>query len=175
MNLRAATLLLASLAAPHAAWPGVQQSGPDGFLIEHKFHIGASPAVAWQVLVHPERWWPKDHTWSGDPTNLSLTPQAGGCFCERWDGGSSEHGRIVQVRDERLLRFVGALGPLQDLAVTGVLTVTLAPDGGGTAAVVTYRVSGDPSHRLEGFVKVVDAVLAQQFGGFVALASAPLR
>lgn len=171
--LRTTALLVAALALPGAARADVRQSAPDGFTIEHKFHITATPDAAWQVLVHPERWWPKDHTWSGESANLSLAPEAGGCFCERWDGGSSEHGRIVQVRNGRLLRFAGALGPLQSMAVTGVLTVTLAPDGAGTATVVTYRVSGDPSHKLDGLAPVVDSVLRQQFGAFVALASGP--
>jgi uncharacterized protein YndB with AHSA1/START domain len=170
MKRQSVVLWLVAL-APGLAWPAVKQSAPDGFLIEHKFQIAATPAAAWQVLVHPERWWPKDHTWSGNAANLSLAPEAGGCFCERWDAGSVEHGRVIHVRPDRMLRFSGALGPLQDMAVTGVLTVTLAPAGDGTEATVTYRVSGDGSHKLDGLVTVVDAVVGQQFGGFAELAS----
>jgi uncharacterized protein YndB with AHSA1/START domain len=171
MGLRAVVLVLAALTAPGMAHAAVKQSAPDGFLIEHTFRIAAPAATAWKELVHPERWWPADHTWSGDPANLSLEPSAGGCFCERWKDGSSEHGRIVQVRNGRLLRFVGALGPLQEMAVSGVLTVTLAVDGSGTSAVVTYRVSGDPSHHLDGLAPIVDRVLAMQFGSFATRAS----
>jgi uncharacterized protein YndB with AHSA1/START domain len=174
MAYRAVVLWLFAL-VPGLAWPAVRQSAPDGFLIEHRFQIAAPPAAAWQVLVHPERWWPRDHTWSGNPGNLSLAPEAGGCFCERWEDGSAEHGRIIQARRDRTLRFNGALGPLQEMAVTGVLTVMLAPAGNGTEATVTYRVSGDASHKLDGFVTVVDAVVGQQFGGFAELASRPPR
>jgi uncharacterized protein YndB with AHSA1/START domain len=154
------------LLSPALALPEVKQGAPDGALIEHRFQIAATPTVAWQTLVHPERWWPADHTWSGVPTNLSLAPEAGGCFCERWDRASAEHARIVMSRPGELLRMRGSLGPLQEIALTGVLTVSLAPRDGGTEAVVTYGLSGDPSHKLDGFIAVVDQVIGLQFGNF---------
>jgi uncharacterized protein YndB with AHSA1/START domain len=158
-------LLLPALAAAE-----LKQSSPDGALIEHRFQIAATPADAWQALVHPERWWPADHTWSGVPGKLSLAAEAGGCFCERWEGGSAEHARIVMARPGELLRMRGSLGPLQETAVTGVLTIALAAKGEGTEATITYRLSGDPSHKLDGFVAVVDQVIGQQFGSFAAFA-----
>ena len=164
--LAAALLLLPAIAGAE-----VKMAAADGAIIEHRFRITATPQVAWDVLVHPERYWPKDHTWSGNPGNLSLAPEAGGCFCERWDGGSAEHGRVVMVRPGTLLRLRSSLGPLQEMAVTGVLTVTLAAVESGTEAVVTYRLSGDGSHRLADFIKVVDEVVGLQFGGFATLAS----
>ena len=73
-----------------------------------------------------------------------------------------------------LLRIRGALGPLQDMAVSGVLTVKLnATASGGTEATVTYRVSGDASHKLDAFIPAVDQVIGLQFGAFAAFASAP--
>ena len=154
-------LLLPALAAAE-----VKQGTPDGAIIEHRFRIAATPAVAWETLVHPERWWPADHTWSGVPGNLSLAAEAGGCFCERWAGASAEHARVIMSRPGELLRMRGSLGPLQEMALTGVLTVTLAAANGGTDAVVTYRLSGDPSHKLDGFIAVVDQVIGLQFGNF---------
>jgi hypothetical protein len=68
--------------------------------------------------------------------------------------------------EPKMLRLRGSLGPLQDMAVTGVLTVKLTPTEGGTEAVVTYRLSGDPSHALDQFVPVVDQVIGLQFGAF---------
>ena len=65
-----------------------------------------------------------------------------------------------------LLRLRGSLGPLQEMAVTGVLTITLAAKDGGTEAVVTYRLSGDPSHKLDGFIAAVDQVIGLQFANF---------
>ena len=155
-----------ALLLPTVAVSEVKQSTPDAAVIEHRFQIAATPAEAWQSLVHPERWWPADHTWSGVPGNLGLVAEAGGCFCERWDGNSAEHARVIMSRPGQLLRLHGSLGPLQEMALTGVLTVTLAAKEGGTEAVVTYRLSGDPSHKLDGFIAVVDQVVGLQFGSF---------
>lgn len=168
-------VLLVLLAAllPGLARAELTQVSASGFTVRHTFQLAAAPDAAWQVLVHPERWWPSGHTWSGDAAHLSLDPEAGGCFCERWSGGSAEHGRIVQARPGQLLRFTGALGPLQEMAVSAVLSVTLTPQGGGTQAVVTYRVSGDASHAFEALAPIVDKVIGQQFGGFAALAGRP--
>lgn len=157
---------LLALLLPAIATPEVKQGAPDGALIEHRFQIAAPPAAAWQTLLHPERWWPADHTWSGEPGNLRLEPDAGGCFCERWSGNSAEHARVVMAKPGELLRLRGSLGPLQEMAVTGVLTITLAAKDGGTEAVVTYRLSGDPSHKLDGFIAAVDQVIGLQFANF---------
>lgn len=144
----------------------LKQSAPDGALIEHRYQFAATPEQAWEALVHPERWWPEDHTWSLSRAHLSLSPVAGGCFCEAWPGGSAEHARVVMAAEPTMLRLRGSLGPLQEMAVTGVLTVKLTPTEGGTEAVVTYRLSGDPSHALDQFVPVVDQVIGLQFGEF---------
>lgn len=149
----------------------VKSSAADSFMIEHRYTLSGTPQQAWQALVHPERWWPSEHTWSGAATNLSLAPEAGGCFCERWPDGSVEHGRVVMSRPGQLLRIRGALGPMQEMAVTGILTISLAAKGAGTEATVTYRVSGDSSHALDKLAPVVNDVLNLQFGNFAAYAS----
>ena len=166
MTLR--TLIAAGLCLlPIAAQSDLKHSAPDGAMIEHRYRLAATPAEAWQALVHPELWWPEDHTWSGQRAHLGLSPVAGGCFCETWPGGSAEHARVVMAADSHMLRLRGSLGPLQDMAVTGVLTVKLvASETAGTEAVVTYRLSGDASHVLDTFVSVVDEVIGLQFGGF---------
>lgn len=166
------SLLAVPLLLPAAAGAEVKMATAEGAIIEHRYSIAATPAVAWQALIHPERYWPRDHTWSGNAANLSLVPEAGGCFCERWDGGSAEHGRVVMARPGQLLRFRGSLGPFQEMAVTGVLTVVLTQVASGTEAVVTYRLSGDASHDFAGFIEVVDDVVGLQFGGFARLAAA---
>jgi uncharacterized protein YndB with AHSA1/START domain len=142
----------------------VRQAAPDGFLIEHRYTVAAPQATVWEDLLHPERWWPSDHTWSGDRANLSLGGDAGSCFCERWPDGSVEHGRVVMAQRGHLLRMAAPLGPLQSLSVDAVLTVELAADGAGTRATVTVRVSGDSAHQLDKLAPVVDGVLGMQFG-----------
>jgi hypothetical protein len=52
------------------------------------------------------------------------------------------------------------------MAVSGVLTITLAEQDGVTTADVSYRVSGDSAHKLDGLAPIVDQVLGQQFGAF---------
>lgn len=170
--------LIAACAAallPAAAVSSVQQAAPDGVLIEHHYPIPAPPAAAWQALVHPELWWPEDHTWSGARANMRLAPAAGGCFCETWAGGSAEHARVVMAIDGKLLRLRGGFGPLQEMAVAAVLTVVLESKDDGTEAVVTYRISGDAAHRLDQLVPVVDQVIGQQFGAFAAYAGEMTR
>lgn len=151
----------------------VRQSSADGAIIEHRFQIPGAPKDVWAVLVHPEKWWPADHTWSGDPAYMQLNDQAGGCFCEKWGENSAEHGRVVMSLPGQLLRIRGSLGPFQEMAVTGVLTVRLAAKDGGTEATVTYRLSGDASHQLAAMMPVVDKVVGQQFGSFARYASEP--
>jgi uncharacterized protein YndB with AHSA1/START domain len=119
-----------------AAGAEVKFAAADGFLIEHRFTIPAPAAKVWEALLHPEDWWPSDHTWSGDRANLRWSAEAGACFCERWAGGSVEHGRVVMAMPGRLLRLSAALGPLQEMGVTGVINFAL---GRRTAARCSSR------------------------------------
>ena len=159
-------LSLLPLLSPLAAGADVPLAAADGMLIRHQFRIAAPAAQAWESLIHPERWWPADHTWSGKRESLSLDATAGGCYCEQWAGGSAEHGRVIMAIPNRMLRLDAALGPLQEMAVSGVLTITLAEQEGVTTADVSYRVSGDAAHKLDGLAPIVDQVLGQQFGAF---------
>jgi len=162
----------ALLAAP-AARAELLYANPDAMLIRHEYRVAASAAKTWESLLHPERWWPAEHTWSGRREALSLAGEAGGCFCERWDGGGAVHGRVVMAQPGKLLRLEAALGPLQEMAVTGVLSVHLAEQEGTTTVTVNYRVSGDPMHRLDGFAAIVDPVVGLQFSELAAEAARP--
>lgn len=167
--------VLAGLLAlvPAIAGAEVKSAAPDAMLIELRYTIAAPAAKVWESLKHPERWWPADHTWSGKRENLSLEATAGGCFCERWDGGSVEHGHVVMAMPGKLLRLDAALGPLQEMAISGVITVALDEKDGATTMVVTHRVSGDPSHKLDQIAPIVDKVNGLQFGALAAEAAKP--
>jgi uncharacterized protein YndB with AHSA1/START domain len=158
---------------PLGAGAEVKFAAADGFLIEHRFTIAAPAAKVWESLQHPERWWPANHTWSGRRENLSLGVDVGGCFCERWDGNSVEHGRVVMIMPGKMLRLDAALGPLQEMAVSGVITFALEEKDGATMLVATHRVSGDAAHKLDALAPIVDQVNAQQFGGLATEAAKP--
>ena len=163
---------LAGMLALLPAWAAaeVKSATPESFQIEHRFTIAAPAAAVWEMLLHPERWWPADHTWSGKRENLGLEAAVGGCFCERWAGNAVEHGRVVMLMPGKVLRLDAALGPLQELAISGVINVALEEKDGATTMVVTHRVSGDATHKLDAFAPVVDGVNALQFGNLARAA-----
>lgn len=167
MFRRVLSIALVLVAATPAS-AAVKQSAPDGFIVEHRLMLNVIPAQAWATLAQPARWWPKEHTWSGSPANLSLELKLGGCFCERWKGGGAEHGRVIMLRNNELVRMNAALGPMQEMAISGVLSIAIAARDEGSEATVTYRVSGTSAHGFDKIAPVVDQVIGLQFGGWAA-------
>lgn len=80
-----------------------------------------------------------------------------------------EHGRVIMVMRDQLLRMQTALGPLQGRAVTGVLTFQLKSEdkGAATTLTLTYVVNGASTSALDKSAPAVDAVLANQFARLV--------
>ena len=141
----------------------VSETGADHFLIGFSAHVEAPPAKVYVALSEVARWWSAEYTWSGESANLSLKPEAGGCFCERWATGSAEHGRVIMAVKNELLRLNAAIGPLQDNAVNGVLTFSLKPtDDDTTELDVDYRVNGSSASGLDQLAPTVDEMLAAQ-------------
>ena len=168
--LAAATLVFA--ATPVAA--EVVDSSPAGFTVSRTVTVSASADVLWETLRAPQRWWAKDHTWSGDANNLYIDSQATGCFCEKLPGrGSVAHARIIFVDKGKLLRMEGAFGPLQAMAVTGVMTFELTPNGDTTTLKMTYAVGGYVPGGLDKIAPAVDEVLGQQVDGLKTAAEGP--
>lgn len=159
-----------SFGAPAAA--EVTRSTDTSFVSRHEVVVKASPKDVWLALIAPERWWRSEHTWSGVSKNLTLIPQAGGCFCEtipEADGptgftlqGSVEHMRVVQAYPEAALRMVGSLGPLQSEPVTGVLTIAITTVDEGTRIVWEYNVGGPMRYVVPVISKAVDGVMGAQ-------------
>jgi uncharacterized protein YndB with AHSA1/START domain len=150
----------------------VKDSRENGFTIEATVMADASPAVVYRQLVKVAGWWDPKHTWSGSARNLKLDARAGGCFCEKLaDGGSVQHARVIFAQPGKLLRLEGALGPLQDMAVSGVLSFTLAPDGPGTRIKMIYRVAGVLTMDSAKLAPLVDQVMGIQLGRLRSFAS----
>jgi hypothetical protein len=156
-----AAVALALAASPAAA--EVTAVSPHGFTLSYSRPVPATPAQAFEAIGRVDRWWNAAHSYSGQAANLRLTLRAGDCFCEQWDGGSVEHLRVVLVRAPQMVRLEGALGPLQELAVRGVLTFATAVADGRSVLRMTYRVSGAPEAGLEKLAPLVDRVMGDQF------------
>ena len=156
------TLCSLSSLSPVTAHAEVKLSAPDGMLVSHELLVKAKPDAVYAALSQVGKWWGPSHTWSGKPSNLSLDPRAGGCFCEAWDGNTVEHGRVVMARRNELLRLHASLGPLQEMALFGALTWSVKAEGDATRLLVTYRVSGDSLHGLDKFAPAVDGVIGEQ-------------
>lgn len=159
----------------------VTQKSEAGFVLRIAAEVAASPADAWKALVNPALWWNPQHTFSGDAANLSLDPNANGCFCEKLPvpkdapigqkAGSVMHMRVVYAEPYRALRMVGGLGPLQSEAINGTMTVTFKPvDGSGgkaTRILWEYVVGGYMRYKADAISGAVDKVLEGQLGGLV--------
>jgi uncharacterized protein YndB with AHSA1/START domain len=158
-------LVLAFLALSSLAARGdVVDRSPSGFTVKTTVTVAAAPQRVYQDLLNVGAWWDKAHTYSGDAKNMTLAVQPGGCFCEKYAGGAIEHGRVVNVSPDKLLRLTGALGPLQEMAVTGTMTWAIEPakQGSGSTLTMTYAAGGYGPGGLDKLADIVDMVLAQQ-------------
>lgn len=163
----AAAAAVAALAAPAAA--EVVEAAPNGFQVKGTVEIAAPRERVWEALIEPGRWWSSSHSWSGDAANLTLEPQAGGCFCERWAGGEAMHMSVSFVQPDAALHLWGALGPLSREGAAGGLLFKLEPKGDGTALTWSYTVGGFAKGGLAKWAPLVDGVLREQVGRLEAL------
>jgi uncharacterized protein YndB with AHSA1/START domain len=153
-----------AVCASGSAQAEVTQAAADGFVIRMVAAVQARPDAIWAALVQPARWWSSEHTWSGKAANLRLDATAGGCWCERWAEGSAEHGRVIMAVPNTMLRLEAALGPLQERALNGVLTVRIGDaEGDSRRLELEYHVNGASASGLDAFAPDVDGVLALQF------------
>lgn len=161
-------LLLALI--PWPATAKVVSSSAQGFEVSSTVTVPVSPLIAYFALARIGQWWSKDHTYSGDSTNLSLELKAGGCLCELTpaDFGSVEHMRVVNVRPGSLARLRGALGPLQGEGVDGALTWTFKEVAGGTEISQSYVAGGYARAGIAALAAPVDQVLDEQLARFAA-------
>lgn len=134
------------------------------FTTRHELLSPLEPAAVFRVMTAGVgQWWNPAHSWSGDGGNLYLDAQPGGCFCERLpDGGFAEHLRIIYLAPGAEIRFDGALGPLQTMAVQGRMTWSVEATEPGSRVTFTYRVFGHPEGGLAGIAPAVDGVIGEQ-------------
>lgn len=162
MKAVAFSCVLLTISSTAPAFADVVDSGPGGFTTRTTVTVNAPAAKAYAALTKIGSWWSKDHTWSGDASNLSLDARVSGCFCEKLPGGGVQHMTVIYADAGKQLRLSGGLGPLQDLAVTGVMTFAFTEANGKTTIDVTYKVGGYMAGGLNALAKPVDGVVAEQ-------------
>ncbi|MEM9533150.1 MAG: hypothetical protein AAGA23_19680 [Pseudomonadota bacterium] len=139
---------------------------PQGFTVKHEIQASQGAEAVWHALIHDVGlWWEASHTYSGDATNLSINPEPLGCFCERWPGGGVVHMTVLQAQPAKLLRLGGGLGPLQDFAVSGSMTISLEENDAGTRVALVYHVAGIIDGEMSTWASAVDGVLKAQLTG----------
>ena len=179
MKFLAAVLAAPLLFAATSAQAEIVESNVGGFVTRDEAIVDATPKEVWLALISPAKWWNSAHTWSADASNLTLKPQAGGCFCERIPEdpdptkitleGSVEHMRVIQAYPERALRMRGSLGPLQSEPASGVLTIAISEVDNGTRVVWEYVVGGYMRFPVDVIAPAVDGVMSEQLNGLAGL------
>lgn len=153
--------VIGSLAAP--ASTEVLSSSANGFAIRHSVQLTVPPDRAFAAIGEMPRWWSKDHTYSGDSANLSISLRGGACFCETLpEGGGVEHMRVTMVQPGQRVVMIGALGPLLYEAVAGVMDLKIERIAGGSRVTMDYRAAGFANGGANKLAPLVDKVLGEQ-------------
>lgn len=171
--MRAKSLTCLAAAAVISAAPAtaeVVSATPDHYTLRHEAVCDLPPDALWARLVAPSEWWASDHTYSGDAGNLILDATAGGAWREDWDTGSVIHGTVLYAEQNKTLRLDAPFGPLQEMGVTVIWTISLSPEGEGTRIVFTETANGTVQSHLDLIAEAVDGVKAQ---AIASLASTP--
>jgi uncharacterized protein YndB with AHSA1/START domain len=172
VNFKAFIAASFALLAATSAWAEVVETTADRFVTRAAASVKAPPLATWLALTKPGDWWNSAHSWSGDAKNMTLTPQGGGCFCERIPvgdsgnasamEGSARHAEVLQAFPMKVLRMRGGFGPLQGEPANGVLTITLKEVPGGTRLMWEYNVGGPMRYKIAEIAPAVDGVMTEQ-------------
>ena len=162
--LRYSLGMLALVMLSGTAAQSAPQITPNGFLVKFEVSINAPAAKVYDALVRQVgSWWNPEHTYSHDAKNLSIDPRPGGCFCEKLrNRGGIEHLRVVYVAPPQIVRFSGALGPLQASGVAGSMTWKLTGVPDTTRLELSYSVGGFIDGGFEKIAPAVEAMLHEQ-------------
>ncbi|NNC38823.1 MAG: hypothetical protein EX271_04410 [Acidimicrobiales bacterium] len=134
------------------------KSSPDHFTLRHEAVSSLTPKQIWKRLKSPASWWHPDHTYSGSVKNLRIDLRPGGLWRETWSGGSVAHGTVLYVKKGEVLRLDAPFGPLQEMAVTDIWTITVKPYEDGSKIIFDEIANGSPESDLGKMAKAVDFV-----------------
>jgi hypothetical protein len=160
----ATMIVIGTFGGAGAARAEIVSAGPGGFNLRHTVETpNVAPPIIWAALSDVAKWWDPEHTFSGDARNLTLEPVVRGCFCEKLGlYAGIEHGHVVYAMPAKTLRINGALGPLQEFGITGVMTWQIEAAAGGSRITFTYNVGGFADRPLADWAPIVDEVLGSQ-------------
>lgn len=159
------------LSAPAAG--EVVSADAHGFEVVNSVSLVIPVDQAYAAFGQVGAWWSDGHTYSGKAANMTLSLQAGGCFCEiiPKNGGGVEHMRVVLVQPGERIVMTGSLGPVLFEAASGVMDVRFESIPGGSKVTMNYRAAGFAKGTADKLSAPVDAVLAEQLQHFAAYAS----
>jgi len=146
----------------------VTDTAPGGFTIKHSFEVNKPPAEAYSIFTAKlGAWWDSEHTYSRKSENMSIDLRPNGCFCEKLGPqGNIVHMTVLYADPGKILRMTGGLGPLQQFATTGVMTMEFKAQGQGTAVTFTYTVGGYVPGGIEKLAPIVDQVMVGQLARY---------
>ena len=160
-------IALAVMVVPATAHAEVVSAGSNGFEIRHSVAIVIPQPAAFDAFTRISEWWNAEHTYSGKSSNLTLSLNPGGCFCEALpDGGGIEHLHVTYVDPGKRLVLTGALGPLLYQAAAGVMDITVERIAGGSRLTLDYKVAGFANGGADKLAPQVDQVLGDQVARF---------
>jgi len=155
--------ILPMLAIAPFVQAAVTESDAQHLVLDYSITLKADTAKAYANAADVAHWWSSEHTYSGDAKNLHIDARAGGCWCEKWQGGSVQHMSVLSAMPGKLLRLSGGLGPLQSAALDGTLSFNFKQiDSGGSEIKVHYVVAGFFPGGLDKVAGGVDQVLGAQ-------------
>lgn len=164
MTRKPVLFLVALLILPKAVIGAVTDSADGGFSMKHSITVQCSPEKAYATFINVGTWWSPAHTWSGDATNMVIEAKPSGAFIEKLpDEGFARHMDVVYVAPGKMIRLQGGLGPLQEYAVQGSMTVNFEGKDDSTLVTVTYNVGGYVNGGLKNWATPVDQVVCEQF------------
>ncbi|MGI8610764.1 MAG: ATPase [Sphingomicrobium sp.] len=166
-------LALATLAAPAVAQAEVVSANTNGFEVRHVVQTVIPQSATFDAFGQVSQWWSKDHSYSGDTANMSLSLNPGGCFCERLpSGGGIEHMRVAYVVPGERVVLTGSLGPLLYEATSAVMDVKVERIAGGSRLVMNYRAAGFANGGADKWAPLVNQMLGDQMARFRKYAAA---
>ena len=132
----------------------------NGFVTKSEVQIRADPVCVYDAFGEVAKWWDPNHTFGGNADNLSIELRPGGHFFESLGANDGViHSTVVFAQRGSLLRFTGALGPLQGLGAQGTLTAHFEGRDENTVLSTTYVVLG---RDLQDWAAPVEQVLNEQ-------------